>query len=621
MTNDSITSRFPDKSVPFPNRNRFQNVERTQTSFFDQLLDVSAFRTDFELDANRTNQTPFFGAEPISSANDSNSNVQDASESEKDRIEDDRAEEDSSDSVSYAVVLPNSNLPPNEIESKDPLEASQTENETGEQAEVIAATSASDVSLGDRDSRNTINPDAQDSANEKGEDASAKDQVIDKTDAGQEGQRAVNDTQNRQLPKDKIDKGPVGSSDQIEPSLKGESLNDASAKAAADRKRADSNPLDLSLEGKDTAGNLQVDPSAETENTTQIASATEQIKTKQEGAPVAEQTENDSEAQRQPARSRRAERLANRSDRNGKGSAGQDEDSRSTGSADGSQSAKANEWANGGVNIADRAAAINGNTVSTDSASSAPDSIPMNPLGAAPSSFNPLSSLPVSPAVASNNLADPAADRAAKGASQSNAAAASKIAGGEPQPAAGTTYAGGSTATSLQSNGTRGEVAGGTRGGSISPYQETKLVQRVLRGLEQLADGGGQVRLRLHPPELGTLQLTLRMAGGQMHAYMEVENALAKDALISNVQTLRDKLAEQGMEIKTFDVQVSADTGGSGGSNPGGQGGFGSDSRWNNAQSRFAQQNNNRLSLELQPADKQPQQNWTRNHGSLDLTV
>ena len=167
------------------------------------------------------------------------------------------------------------------------------------------------------------------------------------------------------------------------------------------------------------------------------------------------------------------------------------------------------------------------------------------------------------------------------------------------------------------------EVARTASGSSISPYQEVKLVQRVLRGLEQLGDGGGQVKLRLHPPELGTLQLTLRMESGQMFARMEVETPAARDALLNNVQTLKDRLADQGMEIQSFEVQVTTDStsSGSNGSNMQQNGGFNSDSRWEQATSRFAQMNNNRLSSEATPAERSPQQAWTRTNGSIDLTV
>ncbi len=167
----------------------------------------------------------------------------------------------------------------------------------------------------------------------------------------------------------------------------------------------------------------------------------------------------------------------------------------------------------------------------------------------------------------------------------------------------------------------KAEVARSNAGSHISAYQEAKLVQRVLRGVEQLASGGGQVRLRLHPPELGSLQMSLRMEAGQVFAKLEVENTTARDALLNNVQALKDRMAEQGMQVAAFEVEVSTDSSGLGnsGSNFQSDGGSGSESRWNNATSRFAQQNNNRLSPE--PVAIEHGAAWTRTNGSLDLTV
>ena len=169
----------------------------------------------------------------------------------------------------------------------------------------------------------------------------------------------------------------------------------------------------------------------------------------------------------------------------------------------------------------------------------------------------------------------------------------------------------------------RVEVARSNAGPHISAYQETKLVQRVLRGVEQLANGGGQVRLRLHPPELGSLQMSLRMEDGQVFAKLEVENSTARDALLNNIQTLRDRLTEQGMRVAAFDVEVNTDSAGlgTGGSNYQGDGGTQSQSRWNNATSRFAQQNENRLPSEARPPERTPGAAWTRTSGSIDLTV
>ncbi len=174
----------------------------------------------------------------------------------------------------------------------------------------------------------------------------------------------------------------------------------------------------------------------------------------------------------------------------------------------------------------------------------------------------------------------------------------------------------------------RSEAVRGNSGTQISAYQEAKLVQRVLRGVEQLANGGGQVRLRLHPPELGSLQMSMRMEAGQVFAKLEVENTTARDALLNNVQTLKDRMAEQGMKVAAFEVEVSTDSSGSGISNSNGHNasGHGNESRWENASSRFAQQNRNRLnaepaSPEAISSSRKNGSTWTRTNGSLDLKV
>jgi flagellar hook-length control protein FliK len=194
--------------------------------------------------------------------------------------------------------------------------------------------------------------------------------------------------------------------------------------------------------------------------------------------------------------------------------------------------------------------------------------------------------------------------------------------GGIPTDPSNSSYTGAVSNPGRSEQG-RGEVARSNAGTQISAYQEVKLVQRVLRGVEQLANGGGQVRLRLHPPELGSLQMSLRMEAGQVFAKLEVENSTARDALLNNVQTLKDRMAEQGMNVAAFEVEVSTDSSGSGtsGSNMQRDGGSDSQSRWDNATSRFAQQNSNRLSTEPGPAERISGTAWTRNNGSLDLTV
>jgi flagellar hook-length control protein FliK len=113
------------------------------------------------------------------------------------------------------------------------------------------------------------------------------------------------------------------------------------------------------------------------------------------------------------------------------------------------------------------------------------------------------------------------------------------------------------------------------------------------------------------------------MEGGQVFAKLEVENTTARDALLNNVQTLKDRMADQGMNVAAFEVEVSTDSAGSGlgSSSSQADGGASNQSRWENTASRFAQQNSNRLPTEPTPSERKPTAGWTRTNGSLDLTV
>ena len=97
---------------------------------------------------------------------------------------------------------------------------------------------------------------------------------------------------------------------------------------------------------------------------------------------------------------------------------------------------------------------------------------------------------------------------------------------------------------------------------SLTPYQQTRMLQRVLGGLERLGDGRSAVRLRLHPPELGALQVSLTMTRSAMSASITVEDASVAEVLKANLPALRQKLAEQGMTVERFDFQLAGDPSG-----------------------------------------------------------
>jgi flagellar hook-length control protein FliK len=164
------------------------------------------------------------------------------------------------------------------------------------------------------------------------------------------------------------------------------------------------------------------------------------------------------------------------------------------------------------------------------------------------------------------------------------------------------------------------ETTGSSRA-NLTPYQESKLVQRVLRGIEQLGNGGGQVRIRLHPPELGTLQMTLKFEATQVTAQFEVENRVARDALLGNAQVLKDRLKEQGLEVQKFEVEIRSDVNDSLNSSTGDRQGQGSSSNGRNYESRFAVSNNNRINPDSRPEPTNAAMPWVRTKGSLDVSA
>jgi flagellar hook-length control protein FliK len=66
----------------------------------------------------------------------------------------------------------------------------------------------------------------------------------------------------------------------------------------------------------------------------------------------------------------------------------------------------------------------------------------------------------------------------------------------------------------------------------------------------------GEVRLRLSPPELGSLRLQVSVQDGVMVARMETETEAARSSLVNNLPTLRERLAEQGIRVERFDIDL-----------------------------------------------------------------
>jgi len=124
----------------------------------------------------------------------------------------------------------------------------------------------------------------------------------------------------------------------------------------------------------------------------------------------------------------------------------------------------------------------------------------------------------------------------------------------------------------------RAAPGGGTSQAASAPGQEVpsggdaqraRFVQRVARAFQAVGGDGGSVRLRLRPPELGSLRLELSVRNGAMAARLEVETAAARNALLDNLPALRDRLAQQDVKIERFDVDLADERSGGSPRQPG----------------------------------------------------
>ncbi len=83
-----------------------------------------------------------------------------------------------------------------------------------------------------------------------------------------------------------------------------------------------------------------------------------------------------------------------------------------------------------------------------------------------------------------------------------------------------------------------------------------RFIERVLRAFHNLGERGGRLRIRLSPPELGSLRIDVTLRDGTLSARLEAETADARSVLLENLPGLRTRLAELGIKIDRFDVDL-----------------------------------------------------------------
>jgi flagellar hook-length control protein FliK len=92
---------------------------------------------------------------------------------------------------------------------------------------------------------------------------------------------------------------------------------------------------------------------------------------------------------------------------------------------------------------------------------------------------------------------------------------------------------------------------------NLSDADQARFVDRVARAVQATGDRGGTLRLRLSPPELGSLTLEIKVQSGAVTARVEADTPAARTLLLENLPLLRERLAEHGMRVDQFDVDLT----------------------------------------------------------------
>ncbi|NUN48102.1 MAG: flagellar hook-length control protein FliK [Candidatus Brocadiae bacterium] len=95
------------------------------------------------------------------------------------------------------------------------------------------------------------------------------------------------------------------------------------------------------------------------------------------------------------------------------------------------------------------------------------------------------------------------------------------------------------------------------RSSKLAAVLQPASVERIAAVVRaQALQGGGRVKLLLHPPHLGALKVEVTVRDGLVLARLEVESPQARHALEARVSELRDALEAQGLSLGGMEVSV-----------------------------------------------------------------
>jgi flagellar hook-length control protein FliK len=91
------------------------------------------------------------------------------------------------------------------------------------------------------------------------------------------------------------------------------------------------------------------------------------------------------------------------------------------------------------------------------------------------------------------------------------------------------------------------------------PVDANAVVDQVLQGISMrtLSDGSQTVRMRLVPEALGSVTVNLQVQGSTVNATLTAQNTDVRDALLANQHMLTRSLADAGLKLSSFTVNLA----------------------------------------------------------------
>jgi flagellar hook-length control protein FliK len=90
-----------------------------------------------------------------------------------------------------------------------------------------------------------------------------------------------------------------------------------------------------------------------------------------------------------------------------------------------------------------------------------------------------------------------------------------------------------------------------------SAADQAELVDRIIEAARLTQSrGSSRIKIALNPPELGELKVDLSVRQHVLYGTLQTDSDSAKQTILSHLQSLKDSLQQQGIQVGEFQVQV-----------------------------------------------------------------